>query len=77
VLKLMDRFPAVITIGAGLLGWIGGGMLLQDVALQPHLSGWPTWAHYVSAALGALLVIGLGKGLSAKTPASDADTKLK
>jgi len=72
----MDRFPVVITIGAGLLGWIGGGMLLQDVALQPYLSGWPSWAHYVSAALGALLVVALGKGLSSPGPASDADTKL-
>ena len=24
VLKLMDRFPVVITLGAGLLGWIAG-----------------------------------------------------
>jgi YjbE family integral membrane protein len=32
VLTLMDRFPIVITLGAGLLGWIGGGMLLTDLA---------------------------------------------
>src|SRR5690606_15552422 len=31
VLKLIDRFPLVVTFGAGLLGWIAGGMLVTDV----------------------------------------------
>src|SRR3546814_16441476 len=26
VLKLIDRFPIVVTLGAGLLAWIAGGM---------------------------------------------------
>jgi len=33
VLTLMDRFPMVITVGAGLLGWIAGGMFLTDPAM--------------------------------------------
>ena len=32
VLTLMDRYPMVITLGAALLGWIGGGMMLTDPA---------------------------------------------
>src|SRR5690606_13375646 len=28
VLKLIDRFPLVITFGAALLGWIAGGMIV-------------------------------------------------
>src|SRR5690606_26242942 len=32
VLKLIDRFPIVILFGAGLLGWIAGGMLVTDIA---------------------------------------------
>src|SRR5690554_5821299 len=31
VLKLIDRFPMVVMFGAGLLGWIAGGMLITDV----------------------------------------------
>ena len=30
VMKLMDRFPIVIVIGAGLLGWIAGDMSITD-----------------------------------------------
>jgi YjbE family integral membrane protein len=67
VLKLMDRFPWVITIGAGLLGWIAGGMLLHDVVLQPVIAGIPHWWTYVAGALGAAVVVlagSLGRGVS-------------
>ncbi|MFC4307924.1 TerC family protein [Steroidobacter flavus] len=57
VLKLMDRFPWVITIGAGLLGWIAGGMLLHDVALHSVVAGLPTWWNYVAGAVGAAIVV--------------------
>ncbi|MDM4767060.1 TerC family protein [Pelomonas sp. SE-A7] len=37
VIRLMDRFPLIITGGAMLLGWIAGGMLIEDPALRPWL----------------------------------------
>ena len=36
LLKLMDRFPIIITGGAALLGWVAGEMLITD----PILVGW-------------------------------------
>jgi len=71
VLTLMDRFPAVILFGAALLGWIGGGMLADDVVLKPWTEGFGSLAHNASAALGAVLVVVLGKllGRGAATPA--------
>lgn len=33
VIKLMERFPVIITAGGMLLGWIAGGMLVSDPAL--------------------------------------------
>src|SRR5882724_10948210 len=39
LVKLMDRFPIIITIGAGLIGWVAGEMLVTDLALQPWLTG--------------------------------------
>ena len=64
VLRLMDHFPVVITLGAALLGWIAGGMLVSDAALVPYLSQWPAWLHYVAAAAGALLVVMVGQHLA-------------
>ena len=39
LLKLMERFPVIITIGAGLIGWVAGEMLVADAALDGWLSG--------------------------------------
>src|SRR5881394_566083 len=36
LIKLMERFPVIITIGAGLIGWVAGEMLVADSALE----GW-------------------------------------
>lgn len=70
VLKLMDRFPAVITLGGALLGWIAGDMIVSDVVVKPHLEGAPGWLHYVSAAAGAGLVVALGTWLARRKAAA-------
>ncbi|MDD2728223.1 TerC family protein [Malikia sp.] len=73
VLKLMDRFPVVITIGAGLLGWIAGGMFVTDEFLKDHLADAPSWLHYVTAVVGAVAVVLVGKLLAARqAPAEPA-----
>ena len=68
VLTLMDRFPAVILFGAGLLGWIGGGMLADDVFLKPWTADLGSALHYGAAALGAVLVVFTGKLLARRAP---------
>lgn len=66
VLKLMDRFPFVITFGAGLLGWIAGGMMLTDVFVVRHI-GEPAMALKLGAEIaGAILVVLVGRGLAAR-----------
>src|SRR3954470_11674827 len=40
LVKLMERFPIIITIGAGLIGWVAGEMLIADLALRPWLTGY-------------------------------------
>jgi YjbE family integral membrane protein len=59
VLKLMDRFPVIITAGGMLLGWIAGTMVVSDAGLidyipQDKLTG------YVMGVAGALLVAAIG-----------------
>lgn len=64
VLKLIDRFPVVVTFGAGLLGWIAGGMLITDVFVVEQL-GQPSAALKLTIEMvGALLVIAVGKWLA-------------
>lgn len=37
VLRLMERFPIIITLGAALLGYLAGGMIFSDTAVSPWL----------------------------------------
>ena len=60
LMKVMERFPFIITAGAGLLGYLGGEMLLTDPAVPQYLGDVShTWVQ-VAGALGAALVVGLG-----------------
>jgi YjbE family integral membrane protein len=66
VLMLMDRFPSVIMIGAGLLGWIAGDMALSDVVTKDWVEAHATWLSYGGPVLGALFVITVGKLFAAR-----------
>src|SRR5690242_5440850 len=39
LIKLMERFPVIITIGAGLIGWVAGEMSVADSALEGWFTG--------------------------------------
>jgi len=65
VLKLMDRFPIIITLGAMLLGWIAGQMAYTDPAVKAFVPADKTW-EYAAAAAGALLVLAISKLLQAR-----------
>jgi predicted tellurium resistance membrane protein TerC len=72
MIKLMDRFPIIIWFGAGLIGWVGGETIVSDVALKSIVEA-NGWLHYVAPALGAALVLGIGKMASAKKPEPSAE----
>ena len=65
VLKLMDRFPVIITLGAMLLGWIAGQMIFTDPGLKDWVPASKTW-EYATAASGAFLVYAIGRLLQGR-----------
>jgi YjbE family integral membrane protein len=88
LIKLMERFPVIIAIGAGLIGWVAGEMLVADAALQPWLGGWGIdyrearpylgrWSLEMLAGLvGVALVILVGKWLAGRQGESHAQAPL-
>jgi len=60
LLKVMERFPIIITAGAALLGFLAGEMLLTDPALVAHIGELPHWQINVGGAIGAALVVTVG-----------------
>jgi YjbE family integral membrane protein len=59
VLKLMDRFPIIITAGGMLLGWIAGTMAHTDPAVVELVPQEKVW-NYASGIVGAALVYVMG-----------------
>lgn len=80
VIKLMDRFPLIITAGGMLLGWIAGTMLVTDPAVANPLEwGWfpklpqTDEIRYGAGVLGALLVFLIGKALARRSQENAGD----
>jgi YjbE family integral membrane protein len=69
MIKLMERFPVVVMLGAALIGWVGGETIVGDNALKEFMAS-HGWVHFVAAPLGAALVIGLGKVLQRRARAA-------
>ncbi|MBV9890089.1 MAG: YjbE family putative metal transport protein, partial [Rhizobacter sp.] len=64
LMKVMERFPLIIVLGAALLGWIAGQMFATD----PALDGWmhsnvPDHAELIFGIAGALAVVVVGRWL--------------
>ena len=74
VLKLMDRFPFIITAGGMLLGWIAGTMAHTDPAIIGFVPQNKYWSYGLGLA-GALLVLAAGKFMSARTTAMQASDR--
>src|SRR5713226_2189471 len=78
LIKLMERFPVIITIGAGLIGWVAGEMLVADLALKgwftslgiqykgdhPMVGGYSL--ELIAGAVGVAIVVVLGLWLARK-----------
>jgi YjbE family integral membrane protein len=67
MIRLMERFPVIILLGAALIGWVGGETIVSDSAIRHVALDYP-WLHYAGAAIGATLVVGLGRKLQKRRP---------
>lgn len=78
VLKLMGRFPVIITLGGMLLGYIAGDMIARDPILIDWVKATAEWAikYHVAGFVGAAVVLAVGT-LIAKRAASAGGGKLE
>ena len=59
IMKIMDRFPIVVYIGAGLIAWTAGEMMDSDPSVLPYLPSVFHGTFYLSALL-TVAVVGYG-----------------
>jgi YjbE family integral membrane protein len=74
ILKLMERYPVIILLGGGLLGYIAGDMFVRDPVLKDWIGVNAAWLrdYHVAGFIGAALVIGVGKTLAMRAARAQA-----
>jgi predicted tellurium resistance membrane protein TerC len=77
LLKLMERFPIIITIGGGLLGYVAGEMAVTDPAVKGWVDANMPMLHEIAAATGVAIVLIVGKLLAKKRLAEAAAAEVK
>ncbi len=66
LLKVMERFPIIITIGGALLGWVAGEMAVTDPAIRDWVDANMAYLHTVGPVAGAAIVLTIGKTMGRK-----------
>jgi len=76
LLKVIERYPAIVWAGAALLGFIAGEISVTDPAVAEWFAeleaAWGLGDHrleLLAGAVGALLVLGVGKALLSRRAA--------
>ena len=73
LMKFMERWPIIITIGGALLGWVAGEMAISDPAVKEWVDTNAAWLHYAAPVLGAAIVVAVGKILSRRSAEHEID----
>jgi predicted tellurium resistance membrane protein TerC len=60
LLKVMEKYPVIITLGAALLGYLAGEMFASDPAIHETLKGFLGEPNVPFQILGILLVVVMG-----------------
>ncbi|MGC4078743.1 MAG: TerC family protein [Rubrivivax sp.] len=69
LLRVMERFPLIVTAGAALLGFLAGEMLMTDPAVVERFGELPHAVINTAGAIGAALVVGTGMLLQRRAAA--------
>ena len=63
ILRWMERWPWIVLLGAGLLGYVAGQMLFTDPGVLGLLPPLPDWSAKAAGAIGAVVVVLVGRWL--------------
>jgi YjbE family integral membrane protein len=77
LLKVIERFPLIVWLGAALLGWIAGELFVNDPAVHPDaIEASMGLSHHSAEILcgivGALLVLAIGKVMLSRRSSTEA-----
>ena len=66
IMRLVGRFPILIVAGGGLLGFVAGGLIVDDSAIVDWIHAHAAWLTWAAPVIGIVLVVGSAKWLEAR-----------
>jgi YjbE family integral membrane protein len=72
LVRVMERWPIVVVVGAGLIGFVAGEMGWEDQAIAGFTQAYPASTKYAAAVVCAVLVVALGRWLARRAGAREA-----
>lgn len=66
LVRVMERWPVIIVLGAALIGWVAGALAVSDPVIRDSVDAAAQWMRWTAPAAGAVFVVALGKWLSAR-----------
>ncbi len=60
LMRIMERFPFVVWMGAGLLGYVAGDMAVGDLAVAGWVEAHAPSLEYIAPAVGVAVVLAVG-----------------
>lgn len=76
LLKVMERYPIIITLGAALLGWVAGEMGISDPLVAQWINANASWLHGAAPVAGAIVVVATGKWLATRAEGKEEERPL-
>ena len=75
VAKMMNKWPWLVYVGAGILGWVAGEMIVGDQLISPYLHFAGKVGHYAIPAILTVAIVVLGKMFAKKEEHGEAGKK--
>jgi predicted tellurium resistance membrane protein TerC len=66
IMRLIERFPVLIVAGGGLLGFVAGELIVEDMAVVDWVHAHAAWLTWAAPIAGVLLVVGPAKWLQSR-----------
>ena len=66
IMRLVERFPILIVAGGGLLGFVAGGLIVDDSAIVEWIHAHAAWLTWAAPVIGIVLVVGPAKWLEGR-----------
>ena len=74
LIRLINRFPMIVTVGAALIGYIAGEVIVTDPAIEPWIASTAPWLLLAAPVIGSVFVVLFGLALAPRPIPSPATT---